>query len=61
VFLVVRRGRGRLLRSLLALFLPSRIALFHCAVVIPDLGALAAPFPSASPGPMCSVGSRSIP
>ena len=45
VFLVVRRGRGRLLRSLLALFLPSRIALFHCAVVIPDLGALAAPFP----------------
>jgi hypothetical protein len=26
-------------------FLPPRIALLHCAVVIPDLGALAAPLP----------------
>jgi hypothetical protein len=30
----------------LALFLLSRIALLHCAVVIPDLGALAAPLPA---------------
>jgi hypothetical protein len=45
VFLVVRRGRRRPLSCLLALFLPTRIALFYCAVVIANLGALAAPLP----------------
>jgi hypothetical protein len=45
VFLVVRRCRRRPLPCLLALFLPSCIALLHCAVVIADLGALASPLP----------------